>query len=128
MRAILGLLSEALSPSYLVRPQAFPLFAVRAVSYALRCGNTEDACFAYSAYGAVLVSILGDIDAGYELSLMSLRLNEKLNDPKMRGRLLLVHGGNVHSWRRPFSCSSGRRRKTPCSRQYPGQLSSWCAG
>ncbi|MDC0672326.1 ATP-binding sensor histidine kinase [Nannocystis radixulma] len=104
-RVILGLLSEALSPSYLARPQLFPLLVIKALHYSLQYGNTEESCFAYSAYGAVLVSNLGDIDGAYEFSLLALRLNEKFNDPKMKGKLLLVHGGNVNFWRRSFATS-----------------------
>ncbi|MBK9263929.1 MAG: AAA family ATPase [Polyangiaceae bacterium] len=102
-RAIIALLVESAPCAYIGRPRIFPLIALEAVCWSLERGNTEESCFAYSVYGLMLVSIFEDIPAGYEFSEMSLRLNEKLDDRKLRGTLLHLHGDHIHFWRKHFS-------------------------
>ena len=50
----------------------------------------------------LLVSIFGDIPSAFEFSEMSLRLNEKFDDARLRGVILYLHAHFIHSWRRPF--------------------------
>ncbi|WP_437966300.1 AAA family ATPase [Sorangium sp. So ce260] len=97
VRAMLQLLADLEPAVYIGRPRLFPLIAVKSVECSLRYGNTEDSCFAYSAYGLMLAH-LGDIPTAYEFSEMSLRLNEKLEDTRMRGTLLHLHGDHINFW------------------------------
>ncbi len=103
VRAIVSLIAEALSPIYNARPDCYPLLTVKAVNLSLRHGNTEESCFAYSCYASLLVSLFGDAPAAFEFSEMSLRLNERFGDAKLKGALLFLHGTLVHFWRRPFA-------------------------
>src|SRR3989475_5330222 len=48
----------------------------------------------------MLVSMMGDIPSAFEFSELSLRLNEKLDNPRLRGTLLHLHGDHVNFWRR----------------------------
>lgn len=100
VRAIIALLVDAEPCAYIGRPKIFPLLALKAVSLSLRCGNTEESCFAYSVYGLMLVSVFGDIPSAVAFSEMSLRLNDKLDDPRLRGTLLHLHGDHINFWRR----------------------------
>jgi predicted ATPase/anti-anti-sigma regulatory factor len=101
-RAIIELLEGTAPCAYIGRPSAFPLITLRMVRLSLTHGNTEAACFGYSIYGLMLVSVFGDIDAGYQFSEMSIRLNERLGDVKLRGTLLHLHGDHIHFWKNPF--------------------------
>src|SRR5262249_35549873 len=103
VRAIIGLCNDMLSCSYHSRPWVFDWLVLRALSFSLRYGNTEESCSAYSCYGVLLVSLYEDIPSAFQFSEMSLRLNEALNDAKQRGRLLFLHGVFINSWRRPFA-------------------------
>src|SRR5262249_59314378 len=49
------------------------------------------------------VSFVGDISSAYQFSEMSLRLNERFNNPRLRGTLLHLHGDHVIFWRRHFA-------------------------
>src|SRR5208337_4232513 len=40
---------------------------------------------------------------GFQYSEMSLRLNEKLENPRLRGTLLHLYGDHINFWRRHFS-------------------------
>jgi predicted ATPase/signal transduction histidine kinase len=103
--AAMGLLSDFLSSAYVARPALFPLVAVRTVNHSLEHGNVPESCGGYSAYGMILASVFGDFGRAAEFSEMSLRLNEKLGDTRLRGMLLFLHGNFINCWRRHLSTS-----------------------
>jgi PAS domain S-box-containing protein len=103
IRAIIDLLIEAVPCAYIGRPKLFPLITPKAVNFSLRYGHTEQSSFAYGVFAVMVVSLVGDLEAAFEYSEMSLRLNEKLKNPRLRGTLLHLHGDHVNFWKRHFS-------------------------
>jgi predicted ATPase/anti-anti-sigma regulatory factor len=102
--AAINLLADIAPCAYIGRPPVFPLVAMRMVSLSLRHGgNTEASCYAYSVYALMLVSVLGDIEAGYQFSEMSLRLNDRFGTLRLRGTLLHLHGDHIQFWKRSFA-------------------------
>ncbi len=99
-RAVLQMLNSLLPCAYIGRPRLFPLSAMKAVAFSLRHGNAPESCFAYSIYGLMLVSVFGDIPAGFQFSEMSIQLNERFGDTAQRGSLLHLHGDHINFWRR----------------------------
>jgi PAS domain S-box-containing protein len=97
-KTLIALLSALGPPAYLGKPSIFPLIVLKAVNFSLKYGNTEDSCFAYSMYAMLLVSIFRDIPTGYAFSEMSIQLNEKLNDLKLKGTVLHIHGNHINVW------------------------------
>ena len=99
-------LLTALGPiTYFCKSSVFPLIVLTALNYSLNHGNTEDSCFAYSMYAMLLVSIFGDVSAGYEFSEMSMQLNEKFNDSRLKGTVLHIHGNHINVWCHPIATS-----------------------
>ena len=103
VQAIIDLLVEAVPCAYIGRPKLFPLIAPKAVNFSLRYGHTEQSSFAYGVFALMLVSTVGDLATAFQYSEMSLRLNEKLKNPRLRGTLLHLHGDHINFWRRHFS-------------------------
>ncbi|MEH1901917.1 MAG: AAA family ATPase [Nostoc sp.] len=103
IKTLISLLTTLGPPTYLGRPHLFPLVVLKAVNYSLKFGNTEDSCFAYSMYAMLLVSIFHDIPTGYAFSEMTIQLNEKLHDLKLRGVVLHIHGSHINVWRNHLS-------------------------
>jgi predicted ATPase/signal transduction histidine kinase len=103
VKAVIGLLVDAMPCAYVARSQVFPLLVVKALNFSLRYGNAAESCFVYSCYSIMLVAAFGDIPAAFEFSQMSLRLNQKLGDAKLGGTLLFMHGAFVNYWRRHLS-------------------------
>src|SRR3954463_3241342 len=103
MQAVINLLVEAVPCAYIGRPKLFPLITLKAVNFSLRYGHTEQSSFAYGVYALMLVSMMGDIPSAFAFSELSLRLNEKLQNPRLRGTLLHLHGDHVNFWRRHFA-------------------------
>ncbi|MCC7048147.1 MAG: dipeptide ABC transporter ATP-binding protein, partial [Alphaproteobacteria bacterium] len=66
--------------------------------FSLRRGNSEDSCFVYSVYGFMLAAVFGEKPAGFAFSEMSIRLNERFGDAKLRGTLLHLHGDHINFW------------------------------
>jgi predicted ATPase/signal transduction histidine kinase len=106
VRAVIGLLIDYLPCAYNGGSKTFPVITLKVLNVCLRHGNVEESCFAYSAAALILVSFFGDIASAYAFSDMSLRLNEKFNDAKLRGTLLFVHGAFANFYRRPFASSA----------------------
>ncbi|MEH2175345.1 AAA family ATPase [Nostoc sp.] len=98
IKTLISLLTTLGPPTYLGKPHLFPLVVLQAVNYSLKFGNTEDSCFAYSMYAMLLVSIFHDIPTGYAFSKMTIQLNEKLHDLKLRGVVLHIHGSHINVW------------------------------
>jgi predicted ATPase/signal transduction histidine kinase len=103
--ATLDLFTEFLPCGYNAGARIFPLVVLKMLNVCLKSGNRETACCAYSVSALILSSFFGDSPSAYEFSEMSLQLNQRLDDPRLRGMLLFVHGGFVGFWRRPFSAS-----------------------
>ena len=102
-RAIIDLLVDAAPCAYIARPQYFPLVTLEAVNRSMRHGNTDQSSYAYGVYAVMVVSIVGDISSAFQFSEMSLRLNEKFDNPRLKGTLLHLHGDHVNFWRRHFA-------------------------
>jgi PAS domain S-box-containing protein len=101
--AIIDLLVDAIPCAYIARPPLFPLVTLEAVNRSIRDGSTDQSSYAYGVFALALVSHVGDISSARQFSEMSLRLNERLNNPRLRGALLHLHGDHVNFWQRPFA-------------------------
>jgi PAS domain S-box-containing protein len=99
-RAIIDLLVDAVPCAYIAHPPLFPLVTLEAVNRSMRDGNTDQSSYVYGVFAVMLVSLVGDIEAAFQFSEMSLRLNEKFSNPRLRGTLLHLHGDHVNFWRR----------------------------
>jgi PAS domain S-box-containing protein len=100
MRAIIDLLVDTAPCAYIARPALFPLVTLEAVNRSMLHGNTDQSSYAYAVYAIMLVSVVGDIPSAFQFSEMSLRLNEKFNNRRLRGTLLHLHGDHINFWRR----------------------------
>ncbi|GJH03365.1 ATP-binding sensor histidine kinase [Paraburkholderia terrae] len=103
MQAIINLLVDAVPCAYIGRPVFYPLVTLMAVNLSMRHGNTDQSSFAYGVYSLMLVSVVKDIESAFQFSELSLRLNDKLDNPRLRGTLLHLHGDHVNFWRHHFA-------------------------
>ena len=103
MQAIINLLVDAVPCAYIGRPAFFPLTTLKAINLSIRHGNTDQSSFAYGVYAVWLVSVIGDISSAFQFSALSLKLNEKLGNARLRGTLLHLHADHVNFWRHHFA-------------------------
>ncbi|MCY1064617.1 AAA family ATPase [Nannocystis sp. RBIL2] len=105
MAMVLGLLGDGLSAAFIARPELYPLLTAKAVNLSLRHGNAAESCIAYSYFASLRAADFGDVGSAFEFSEMSLRLNAKLDDRKVRGRLLFIHVNFIAHRRKHFATS-----------------------
>jgi len=98
--AIIDLLVDAIPCAYIAWPPLFPLVTLEAVNRSIRDGSTDQSSYAYGVFALALVSHVGDIDSAFQFSEMSLRLNDRFGNSRLRGTLLHLHGDHVNFWKR----------------------------
>ncbi|HKP98368.1 MAG TPA: AAA family ATPase [Fibrobacteria bacterium] len=117
-RAIIALISEMMGPAFSSQSHFLFLLLLKGLDFSFRYGNTPDSCAIYSGYAALRAtslnfphsdlfrqSLYGHLPSAYEFSEMSLRLNERFDDAKWRGYLLILHGFAVNNWHKPIATS-----------------------
>ena len=76
--------------------------SVKSVNLSLQYGNIPESVKAYSNYGFILGSVLGDYDSGYEFGLMARKLSEKLNSPQQQCKSSSLLSNWMQCWAKPI--------------------------
>jgi predicted ATPase len=100
---LLRLLEASAPPVYMVRPALFAWVAITMLCLSLEYGNTEASCYAYGVYAILLAAVFDDVASAYEFSQLAIRLNEKLDDPRLKGSVLHLLGDHVNFWINPIA-------------------------
>jgi predicted ATPase/signal transduction histidine kinase len=101
--ALQNILVNAGPCAFVGKPALYPLITTMGVNLSLCHGNSEVSAFSFGAYAVIVVGLFGDIPNAFEFSELSLRLNEKFGNARLRGSLMLVHGHFVALWKYPFA-------------------------
>ena len=104
-RLVIALLGESFISAFMVRPKLHRLIVARMVKLSLSFGNTEESCRAYMGYAAIVGGMQGNTQAAYEYAHLALRLNDKLPNPRARGRVLFVYAAQLVCWREPIAAA-----------------------
>ncbi|MDB9527740.1 AAA family ATPase [Oscillatoria sp. CS-180] len=70
------IIKAILPAAYISAPDFYPLLIFKQIELLLRYGNSEVAPSAYSSYGLIVSSFLGNIEAGYQFGELALGLME----------------------------------------------------
>jgi PAS domain S-box-containing protein len=103
VRTIIAVMAEMVTAAYSARPALAVPLLVKAMEFCIEYGNIEESCVIYSNYGLMLSGSFDDYRTAYDLSQMSLQLNERFHDTKLRGRLLFIHAYAFNGVQRPLS-------------------------
>jgi predicted ATPase/GAF domain-containing protein/signal transduction histidine kinase len=103
VRALLGLIADAIPAVYHVRPLLYPFLGLAAINLSIRHGVTEDSSAAFSGYSVSLVGRFEDFRTGLDFSELALKLGERFDSAPLRGTLLFRHGYFVTPWSRPVA-------------------------
>ncbi len=104
-QVVLNLMTDMVSPVYIVRPELFPLLVLKMVNISLKYGNAKASAYAYGVYGLILGPVLGDYQKGHKFGLLALKLNKKFNDLKLKCRVYTSFAVNINHWRMPVASS-----------------------
>ncbi len=97
---VTDLLVSITPPAYFLNKDLFSLAVLKMLNLSLRYGNTQGSSFAYTMYGFILGSVLGDFETGYEFGQMALELNERSNDMPSKCESYMTFGGFITHWRK----------------------------
>jgi predicted ATPase/signal transduction histidine kinase len=106
-QAVISLMASILTAAFNGRVELTPLLTAMAFNLTLQHGNMRETCYVYSIYAAFLIGRMGDAKGGLALSNVSIQLNERFNDLRLRGLVNYLHGAFVDSWFQPFTSAVG---------------------
>ena len=99
--AIMRLLNASVAPAFIAQPNLFPVIVLKMVNLSLSKGNASLTPFAYSAFGIILGSALGDYQTGEAFGNLAIELIRVLGDKtkpiECRSVFLVVN--MVNHWR-----------------------------
>ncbi|MCU0848553.1 MAG: PAS domain S-box protein [Spirochaetes bacterium] len=93
------ILMNMISSAYVSNQVLFAFLGLKSINLSLKHGIIPDSIFAFSAWGLLLGSNYRDYDSSYEFGTLSLRLNDKLNNPSTRCNVPFVFGNFISHWK-----------------------------
>ncbi len=100
LQAKMRLMSMASPAAYWTDQNLLVLLAFELVIVSVKHGNFSDSPYSYAVFGFILIT-LGDIDKGYRLGKMALRLAEKMNLKDQKPRINFVFNTFIRHWKEP---------------------------
>ncbi|MEG4112479.1 MULTISPECIES: AAA family ATPase [unclassified Microcoleus] len=97
--AAIGILSSIFSACYSGMPVLVPLTVCKQVNLSVQYGNASVSPFAYAVYSLLLCGAVGDIEGGYELGQLALRLVSKLNAKEIEVKTCHLVYAAVQHWK-----------------------------
>jgi predicted ATPase/GAF domain-containing protein len=96
--SLLSIIATVGSICYRTDPIFLSYIVTEAIQILLKNGNSTEAPYLYGAYGMILCSI-GDINTGYAIGTLSLRLLETLDAKEHKSKILFLHNGFISLWK-----------------------------
>ena len=100
--AAIRILMNLGTAAYFSAPDLFPLIVFKGVNLSVKHGNSHESTIAYSSYGIILCTVLGDIETGYRFGQLALRLLSRFNGGGLRARTLEMVNNFVKHWKEPL--------------------------
>jgi predicted ATPase/tRNA A-37 threonylcarbamoyl transferase component Bud32/exonuclease VII small subunit len=99
--AIMRLLNASIAPAFIGQPNLFPVIVLKMVNHSLSKGNASLTPFAYSAFGIILGSGLGDFQTGEDFGNLAIELIRLLGDKTkpIECRSVFLVTNMVNHWR-----------------------------
>jgi predicted ATPase/signal transduction histidine kinase/FixJ family two-component response regulator/tRNA A-37 threonylcarbamoyl transferase component Bud32 len=97
--AAIRILSSIFSACYSGMPALVPLTVCKQVDLSVQYGNASVSPFAYAVYSLLLCGAVGDIERGYELGQLALRLVSKLNAKEIEVKTCHLVYAAVQHWK-----------------------------
>ncbi|BAZ50223.1 multi-sensor signal transduction multi-kinase [Nostoc sp. NIES-4103] len=103
--AMMRLLSNICPPSYMAAPQLLPLLVCKQINLSVQYGNAPFSLFAYTIYGFILCSIIGDINSGYQFGQLAVNLVSKLNAKEIKAKIEVNVNSTIRHWQEHLRAS-----------------------
>lgn len=97
-RMILKLLISTSDAAYYISQDLFAILIVKAVNISLEYGHIPESSYAYSAYGFLLGSMIGNYRDGYAFGQLAVNLSNKFNHPAQKCQTCNMLGNFILPW------------------------------
>ena len=98
-----ALIIECMLPSaFRAGSMLFPVLMLRLVWLSMRYGNTPASVYGYGSYGIMLCGVMRNIEDGYRMGKMSLRLAERMRKAPRMGDALFIFNVFIRHWKEPL--------------------------
>ncbi len=87
------------SSTYNSVPEMMPLLVLKVIYLSVKYGNASQSAYGYASYGVILCGVMGDIDAGYRFSKLSLKLLERLSAKEFKSETFMVVNNFINHWK-----------------------------
>jgi len=97
--AAMRIMSSVAATVYFAYPPLYPILVFKQVNLSVRYGNAFVSPFVYATYGSIICGVVGDIETGYRLGKMALKLLDQINAREMRSKTLFVVNCLINHWK-----------------------------
>jgi PAS domain S-box-containing protein len=84
---------------YVTSPPLFTLVVSKMVNSSIKHGDTALSAKAYALYGIVLCGVVGDLDGGYQVGQLALKLIEKFNSKELKSSIFFIVNCFIRHWK-----------------------------
>jgi predicted ATPase/signal transduction histidine kinase len=96
--ATITILSSLFTPAYIALPPLAPLVVCKQVNLSVQYGNASLSPYAFAIYSFLLCG-MGDIERGYQLGELALRLLSKLNAKEIQAKTSAIVHSSIQIWK-----------------------------
>lgn len=89
-------------PLYITQSPLFSGAIFTAIQLSLEYGNCQFSAFIYSLYGLLLCAV-GNIESGYQLGLLSLKIQEQLGTRELISKVNFIFNNTIRHWKEPVN-------------------------
>ncbi|MBD0256087.1 MAG: AAA family ATPase [Cytophagales bacterium] len=100
--AAIRVLASVGAAVYVASPALFPLFVCRAFSLTVRHGNTAYSGVVCASYGLVLIGGVHNVEGGYRLGKVAVRLSDKFGVSHLRTQCTMIVNTFILHWKEPL--------------------------
>ncbi len=109
--AALRIMSKLAKALYAANPEFTPVVAIKSLEISLRYGISCESVLAYAILGFMHIGVLGDINKGYALGNLALRLADRFDNAKLRVNILMIVNFFIKPWREHYAKLLGNVEK-----------------
>ena len=99
--AALQILSDIATAVYMARPDLLPAIIFTMVKLCINGGNSVLSCYAYGCYGFFLCTVMEEIDLGYELNKLALRMLDRYESREITCKFQHLFNSMIVHWKEP---------------------------
>ena len=124
--AAMRLLSSATNAAYQANPNLFVLLVLKKVLLSFEHGDAPSSAFAYADYGVTLCGVLNEIEQGYQLGQLALRVLSQSSSQKLEASTRYIVNANIRHWKEPLKDTLEDLKQTYLRGLETGELSFAC--